>query len=253
RQGKLGIWVSNQRAAYMAGSLARDRIERLNSIGFKWALREAAPWETRFDELVQYKAKRGHSNVPRSQGKLGVWVCTQRSAYMAGSLTKDRIDRLSGIGFEWALQDPTVPWETRFDELVQYTAKHGDCNVPWRQGKLGIWAYKQRANYKKGKLSQDRINRLNGIGFDWTPPIGGSRKRKIFPAHRIGLRRERRGRHRAAQMLILSLLGQERKPWAKALTWHLRLCQLHPVDLNTNLGRRALTKSMRLVPSSMIK
>ncbi|EJK71270.1 hypothetical protein THAOC_07311, partial [Thalassiosira oceanica] len=34
----------------------------------------------------------------------------------------------------------TMPWETRYDELVQYKAKHGDCNVPWdHQGKLGVW------------------------------------------------------------------------------------------------------------------
>ena len=37
--------------------------------------------------------------------------------------------------------------------------------------------------YKKGKLSQDRIDRLNGIGFDWTPPRGGSRKREALPSH----------------------------------------------------------------------
>ena len=34
------------------------------------------------------------------------------------------------------------------------------------------------------RLSQDRIDRLNGIGFDWTPPRGGSRKRKAPPSTR---------------------------------------------------------------------
>lgn len=35
-QGKLGLWVSTQHQAYMTGSLAQGRINRLNSIGFKW-------------------------------------------------------------------------------------------------------------------------------------------------------------------------------------------------------------------------
>ncbi|EJK50105.1 hypothetical protein THAOC_30961, partial [Thalassiosira oceanica] len=154
-QGKLGTWVNHQRTAYMAGSLAQGRIDRLNSIGFKWTLASpTVPWETRFNELVQYKAKHGDCNVPRSQGKLGTWVSTQRSAYTAGSLAQDRIDRLNSIGFKWTLASPTVPWETRFDELIQHKAKHGDC--------------------------KDRLDRLNDIGFDWTPPMLRPRKREAL-------------------------------------------------------------------------
>ena len=132
---KLGKWVNRQRVAYGAGSLAQDRIDRLSSIGFKWKQTdpETVPWETRFDELVQYKAKHGTCSVPNRLGPLGRWVTSQRSAYMAGSLARDRIQRLSSIGFKWRKR---LPWETRFDELAQYKAKHGDCNVQARQGKL---------------------------------------------------------------------------------------------------------------------
>ncbi|EJK61851.1 hypothetical protein THAOC_17581, partial [Thalassiosira oceanica] len=185
-QGQLGTWVNNQRSAYNANSLAQDRIVRLNNIGFKWATKVEAPtvpWETRFDELVRYKAKHGDCNVPRRQGQLGTWVSHQRTAYMAGSLGQDRIVRLNNIGFKWApkVEAPTVPWETRFDELVQYKAKHDNCKVPQRQGPLGCWVNHQRRNYKKGKLAQDRVNRLNGIGFDWTLLKGAPRKRKDLP------------------------------------------------------------------------
>ena len=90
--------------------------------------RSEVPWETRFNELVKYEAKHGDCNVPSSQGTLGNWVRVQRKTYMANSLTQDRIDRLNSIDFNWALKGPTVPWETRFKELVQYKAKHGDCS-----------------------------------------------------------------------------------------------------------------------------
>jgi len=167
----------------MAGALAQDRVDRLNGIGFKWSLMAKGPnvpWETRFDELVQYKTKHGDCNVPQRQGNLGIWVSYQRKVYMAGSLAQDRVDRLNSIGFKWSLMEKKQIqlWETRFHELVQYKAKHDDCNVPRNQGQLGAWVHTQRVTYKKNKLSQDRIDRLNDIGFDWTPPRGGSRKSK---------------------------------------------------------------------------
>ena len=141
-------------------------------------------WNARFKELLDYISEHGDCNVPLSQDKLGKWVYTQRTSYAAGSLSRDRNDRLDSIGFKWDLVNKylIVPWETRFNELVRYKAKHGDCNVPTESGKLGTWVSKQRQQYKNDKLSQDRIDRLNSISFDWTPPRGRSRKRKSLPS-----------------------------------------------------------------------
>ena len=185
RQGKLGQWVSHQRVAYLADLLAQDRIDRLNSIGFNWRLKEGC-WDTKFQELVRYKAKHGECKVPRSQGPLGTWADRQRTTYGKGKLTQDRIDRLNGIGFDWTpprgSSKKMVLWEIRFNELVQYKAKHGDFNVPRSQGPLGRWVQQQRESYKKNKLSQGLIDRLNGIVFDWTSPRGNYKKRKPLPS-----------------------------------------------------------------------
>lgn len=44
---------------------------------------------------------------------------------------------------------------------------------------------KQRRLYREGKISQDRETRLEGIGFNWTPPVGGNpRKRKALACTR---------------------------------------------------------------------
>mmetsp|Transcript_17957 Transcript_17957/g.41924 ORF Transcript_17957/g.41924 Transcript_17957/m.41924 type:complete len:269 (+) Transcript_17957:252-1058(+) len=142
-------------------------------------------WNARFKELLDYKSEHGDCNVPYNHGKLGTWVSNQRQAYVANSLAHDRVNRLNSIGFKWTLASPTVPWETRFNELVQYKAKHGDCNVPRNQGKLGEWVHKQREVHRKGKLLQDRLDRLNGIGFDWTPLQERSKKRKAIPIAQV--------------------------------------------------------------------
>ena len=49
---------------------------------------------------------------------------------------------------------------------------HGHCNVP--QGytenpPLANWVGVQRTTYKEKKISQERINKLEALGFDWDP------------------------------------------------------------------------------------
>ena len=56
-------------------------------------------------------------------------------------------------------------WQEMFDELVEYRGKNGDCNVRQRAGKLGKWVMNQRSRYKEGKLDDDRVQKLERIGF----------------------------------------------------------------------------------------
>ena len=69
---RLANWVTTQQVEYKrkkekgdgASSLTKDRIERLDDIGFTWDVLEDF-WESRFDELVEYKHTRGNCRVPR--------------------------------------------------------------------------------------------------------------------------------------------------------------------------------------------
>ncbi|EJK68164.1 hypothetical protein THAOC_10681, partial [Thalassiosira oceanica] len=72
---------------------------------------------------------------------------------------------LESIGFSWEPIDEN--WFHRLDELAAYKDEHGDCNVPQRQGSLGTWVSNQRLYHKKGKLSCERIELLEKIGFEW--------------------------------------------------------------------------------------
>ena len=58
---------------------------------------------------------------------------------------------------------------------MKYKELHGNANCPKRyvtpdRYKLGIWQNSQRREYKKGKLSDDRIEKLEGTGFKWKLP-----------------------------------------------------------------------------------
>ena len=92
------------------------------------------------------------------------------------SLTQERVDILTNIGFIWiAVAD--IPWQTRLEQLKGYKEKYGNCLVPNKfkeENALGRWVDKQRHDYRKlkeGKKSvmvEERIRQLEELGFCWS-------------------------------------------------------------------------------------
>ena len=167
---QLANWVIKQRTNYYKSSISEENIKRLNNVGFVFNPLESY-WENMFKLILEYKDKYGNCNVPQNwpeNKQLGFWVGTQRSAFNKGELSKDYVDRLQNIGFEWdAIRSY---WEKMFSSLLEYKNKYGHCNVPqdWLENKkLGKWVRTQRVSYTKGKLEKDCIKRLNDIDFVW--------------------------------------------------------------------------------------
>ena len=80
----------------------------------------------------------------------------------------ERIQRLDSLGFVWDALE--AYWQEMFTALVDYKEHYGNCNVPqsWKENpKLGNWCNNQRRAKKKGKLTQERIQQLESLGFVW--------------------------------------------------------------------------------------
>lgn len=152
-----------------------------------------------FSRLVAFRDLHGHCLVPNrypSDPSLGSWVSTQRRQYKAlisGScestpMTPERAQKLERVGFVWAARDPRhVPWEIRYRELCEYNKRHGNCLVPAgykENAQLSNWVSTQRQEYKLAReglptrLTADRIEALNTVGFVWEAQRGGPRRRK---------------------------------------------------------------------------
>jgi len=65
-----------------------------------------------------------------------------------------------------------VQWEKDFKHLVAYKEKFGDCwleliNADLRDpyNTLADWVSKVRS--QKDRLTPERLDRLNGLGFEW--------------------------------------------------------------------------------------
>jgi hypothetical protein len=105
---KLGHWVATQRHNYRLyhegspGFMTAEHIRELESVGFIWDI-SAAVWKDRFEQLREFKAKFGHSRVPREYSpnpELGKWVNQLRlnfKLYQKGKpsfMTEERIRAL---------------------------------------------------------------------------------------------------------------------------------------------------------------
>jgi hypothetical protein len=162
----LGRWASVQRKYKRKGILSQERARRLFEVGFRWEPFDEQ-WEVMFGELLAYKLKYGHVNIPfDAESKLWRWVGTQRQSKKRGKLSAEKVGRLDDIGFAWDLLESQ--WESKFSELLTYQATHGNINVPRGDSTgLAAWIGKQRAVKKARKISAERIQRLEEIGFEW--------------------------------------------------------------------------------------
>jgi hypothetical protein len=74
---------------------------------------------------------------------------------------------LDELGFVWDVLE--TDWEEGFNYLKAYNRTANHCNVPKMHKEkgfpLGIWVSEQRVN--KDKMSSERRQRLDEIGFVW--------------------------------------------------------------------------------------
>ena len=136
----------------------------------------SSEWDKHYTDLIAYKKKFGHCNVPRTYEEnksLGNWVKYIHQQFKNGKLSYERYAVLNDIGFVWEVMDPnttTAKWTARYNELVAYKQQYGHCHVPKsdKENKsLGKWVKYIRQQFRNGKLSDERVAVLNDIGFVW--------------------------------------------------------------------------------------
>ena len=101
---------------------------------------------------------------------LGVWVGTQKTH--KDKLSEEQIRKLDSIDMDWkSIADRK--WENNYKEVLEYYEENGDINkLPsWLYSKTGVnlasWIRTQRGQYRKGKLSVNRVAKLEKINITW--------------------------------------------------------------------------------------
>lgn len=127
-------------------------------------------------QLKDFKIKYKHTNVPRrfpENQKLANWCQMQKSNYKermkSGNVTiisDERIKLLEELGFIWDLDE--FNWNENYKALKKYYQETEDYYHKGNIDKfLKSWTSRQRQAYRNNKLSKDRIEKLESIGFIW--------------------------------------------------------------------------------------
>lgn len=173
----LGQWVVDQRAAYRAGELSPDRVAALDALGFRW---ETAGPDERFERgvaaLLAWREAHGDAD-PSTRAliegfALGKWISNQRTARSGGRLSPERVARLDEVGFRWDTRPAETSWAESLVRLRAYRCVHGHGRVPvaFRSEDgfaLGSWVTRQRAAWRRGRLTVEQVAALEGAGFVW--------------------------------------------------------------------------------------
>ena len=134
-------------------------------------------WDEFFKLAKNYYIKYGNLLIPtdyiiNDKINLGRWICTQRNNYKKNKLASDKVEKLEKIGMVWNPFD--LKWNEFYEEAKKYFEENGNLLIPAKyvtknKKSLGYWISSQRINYKKNKISKEKIELLEKIGMIWNP------------------------------------------------------------------------------------
>ena len=115
---------------------------------------------------------RTHKREPKISGdieekKLVSWCQKQRNQQRENNLTLEKFKKLESINFKWNVSFDGK-WEDMFKKYVEFKSSVTELNKrsdDRDEKKIGIWASHQKQNYKKGKLSHDKVKKLLRSGL----------------------------------------------------------------------------------------
>ena len=178
------------------GLLSKERIQQLDDMGFVWRLRDSndvISFDGRLAQLQEFKAKLGHVDVPRvykDNVSLGRWCHVIRQSYQKVKeqkkapykISQEEITRLEEMGFQWRKTNfvkRNVKQKTfaeRMQELKDFKKEHGHLRVTYGMNKnLAIFCGHMRTarrhpdRVNRIKLTEERIQALDSVGFEWEP------------------------------------------------------------------------------------
>ena len=168
-------WIQEQRQKYKRKELKDERINKLNNLkGWVWNYDDI--WNNNYKLLKEYineKKELPKNSTIYKDIKIGAWCSDQRMNFKHDKLKDFKIKKLNEISiWKWKLVDNN--WSDKYKCLKEFVDKYK--KLPVTESKkddndiqLGNWISKQRADHKKGKLSEEQTEELNKInGWKWS-------------------------------------------------------------------------------------
>lgn len=174
----LGVWVSTKRSDHKKGILSKEKINELESFdGWIWDVAENT-WLKNYDRLLDFRREFNHLNIPQDYKSedgfaLGAWVSHQRANKKKSLLRDVYINKLESIE-GWVWDGIEHNWQQAVNGLRDFYKERGHLRIPLdyksNDGiRLGSWSSDRRIDYKRGKLTEERIEQLETLeGWAWS-------------------------------------------------------------------------------------
>jgi len=177
----IATWAVNQKTKYNAlvdantttkvKPLEDWQLKLLKSINFKFDDARESLWMDRYKE---YKPviEGNKGKIPTSNKEAVKWAQSQKRRYKEGTLEKDRINLIEKIKF-WSWNPFEERLENNLQKLESFVKKTGNTNP--KQGEIyrgfgvGRFLTKIRVKYRKKKLNQATIKRIENLGIKLKP------------------------------------------------------------------------------------
>ncbi len=182
----LGSLISALRRQYKNGLLSQDEIKALESMGIVWKYDRFLPLQAYYEKYGTLALINGKEtiSVNGQQYAIGGLITSLRGEYRNNELSASDIAKLESMGMVWK--------HDRMFALRQYYNEFGTIsNI--KKSTMYEYAGKEinlnniivtiRADYKKGKLSNEEIAELNNMGIIWKVDTDIDEKLDIFKAY----------------------------------------------------------------------
>lgn len=201
----LSSWAHRQRISKRKldrgeeSDLTMEQKKRLDEIGFIWNAKSSDEWKAielrrkredaeklwqkRFAQLVQFKAKKGHTRVPKvypANSGLSSWVFRQRAAYKqmmngeeVNGVTPERLKKLQDIGFEFGVRSEVKP---SLDSLKTYLASNSKVEEATAEAIVGLWRSKYETSDDNAEETVKRKGDENNADHQQKRKVEGKRR-----------------------------------------------------------------------------
>jgi len=193
-------WINYQRLLFKKDKLDTDKIDKFKEIGYSFNLdfrgrnpEDVDDWEIRLSQLKMYFKEYGTfgiSNLDRENADLLHWLKYQRFLKNNKKLAEEKIKAFEDIGYSFNVRhyvriaekkevkekvdNYKLAWGSNYLKLLEYKMTNGNCNVPitYRENRtIANFVKRQRSHYRLNKLTQEQIDKLNFLGFEWVANI----------------------------------------------------------------------------------
>ena len=138
-------------------------------------------FDDKMEDLKRFKETHGHANVSIPEDRSLAQFCSiaryaRKNLGKGVKLTDERISAFDALGFILTTQEyVTRSFDERINDLEEYKQKHGHINVN-RHEDSSLYQFCADVRYslkqfEKGgtmKLTEERIGKLDALGFKWT-------------------------------------------------------------------------------------